>query len=62
MMKLPALWCVPATSQKVRLTSKGSSRRSGQYHPESSLKILVIVTFFSKAWLGYPKSRQVFEK
>ena len=60
-MKLPALWCVPATWQKVRLTSK---RVQQQIRPVPSRIFFENIRYyiFSKAWLGYPKSRQVFEK
>ena len=60
-MKLPALWCVPATWQKVRLTSK---RVQQQIRPVPSRIFFENICYyiFSKAWLGYPKSRQVFEK
>ena len=53
-MKLPALWCVPATSQKVRLTSKGVQQ---QIWPVPS-RILFenigycYIFFKSMAWLS----------
>ena len=53
-MKLPALWCVPATSQKVRLTSKGLQQ---QIWPVPS-RILFenigycYIFFKSMAWLS----------